>query len=369
VRPVLFVTGHAPAYRVGALARLHEREDIVVALFGGRAKHGGAVFERVMPFPHLRARPVELARLAASREYRAVVCPTGGRVAPVATWSGARAAHVPLILWASLWAHPRTLAHVFTYLPLRRLYRRADAVVTYGEHVSAYVRAQGARRVFIAAQSVDNDFWRSAPDARGEHVHDQRAARAAWPPDATTRFLFVGRDAREKGLEVLLDAWRVSDLARAGAALVLAGGDDERAPTAAERELRIARIGRANAAELRDAYSAADVVVVPSIATRGFREPWGLVVNEAMNCRAAVIASDEVGAAAGGLVRDGQTGLVVRAGDGPGLARAMRTLAQDGALRSRCAEAGSEAVLAYTHDAWARGFSEALAALGRSRGV
>ena len=28
VKPVLFVTGHAPAYRVGALARLHERERI-----------------------------------------------------------------------------------------------------------------------------------------------------------------------------------------------------------------------------------------------------------------------------------------------------------------------------------------------------
>jgi hypothetical protein len=41
VKPVLFVTGHAPAYRVGAFARLHEREGIEVALFGGRSLHGG----------------------------------------------------------------------------------------------------------------------------------------------------------------------------------------------------------------------------------------------------------------------------------------------------------------------------------------
>ena len=43
---------------------------------------------------------------------------------------------------------------------------------------------------------------------------------------------------------------------------------------------------------------------MPSIATPTFREPWGLVVNEAMNRGLAVIASDAVGAAAGGLVAD-----------------------------------------------------------------
>ncbi len=77
---------------------------------------------------------------------------------------------MPLILWASLWAHPRSAAHAFSYLPLRRLYRSADAVVTYGPHVSAYVRARGARNVHVAPQAVDNDFWsvarrRAAPRA------------------------------------------------------------------------------------------------------------------------------------------------------------------------------------------------------------
>ena len=75
-----------------------------------------------------------------------------------------------------------------------------------------------------------------------------------------------------------------------------------------------------------------------------------------------------MGAAAGGLVRDGVTGMVVRAGDSADLARAMRVLAEDAELRERYAQAGVRAVLEYSHDAWARGFSEALAAVGRSRG-
>ena len=40
-RPVLFVTNHAPAFRRGAFAALHEREDVVFALIGGTVRHGG----------------------------------------------------------------------------------------------------------------------------------------------------------------------------------------------------------------------------------------------------------------------------------------------------------------------------------------
>ncbi len=116
-------------------------------------------------------------------------------------------------------------------------------------------------------------------------------------------------------------------------------------------------------------YAASDVLIVPSIATRTFREPWGLVVNEAMNQGLAVISSDAVGAAAGGLVRDGVNGLIVAAGDPLALAAAIATLAADDALRTRLGETGARDVRAFSHDAWARGFSSALSSLGLSEGV
>jgi glycosyltransferase involved in cell wall biosynthesis len=365
VKPLLFVTGHAPAYRVGALARLHEREGLELALFGGRSKHGGEVFEGDMPFPSRHVRPRALSALAGSAEYRAVVCPTAGRIAPLATWAGARRARVPLLLWASLWAHPRSAAHALSYLPLRRLYSSADAVVTYGPHVSAYVRARGATNVHVAPQSVDNEFWgacRVAPPSASE-----------WPARAATKFMFVGRPAPEKGIAVLIDAWRAADLAPSDAALVLVGGragltSIARAGARGLRDAGIVGLDAVGPAELRSMYAAADVLVLPSLPTRTFREPWGLVVNEAMNRRLAVIASDAVGAAAGGLVRDGSNGLVVPAGDSDALAAAIARLASDPALRARLGQAAAEDVRAYSHDAWAQGFSEALASLGISRG-
>jgi len=361
---VLFATGHAPAYRVGAFALLHEREGVELALFGGRSLHGGPAGPDELPFPVRRVRPRELYALSASGRYRAVVCPTGGRSAPLACWAGARRARVPLLLWASLWAHPRTLAHTFTYPALARLYRSADAVVTYGPHVSAYVAAHGARNVHVAPQSVDNDFWAS-PDVRAP-------SEPRWPAGASPTFMFAGRPDREKALGVLLEAWGASGLHTTIAALVLVGVGPRppRVPTdgaAASKNDDVVCLDPVPPEQLRDMYAASHVLVLPSIRTRTFREPWGLAVNEAMNRGLAVIASDEVGAAAGGLVRDGANGVVVPAGDSLALADAMRRLADDEQLRASLGRAGARDVRAFSHDAWASGFAAALASVGVSR--
>ncbi len=377
MKPVLFVTGHAPPARVGAFAALHERENVHFALFGGRMTHGigphgvtgpsdaadhearrTAGMGRELPgagFPRLRVSQRAIARLAASGRYRAVVASTGGRLALPAAWAGARAARVPLLLWTSLWAHPRSPAHVASLVALRRLYRHADAVVTYGPHVSAYVHERGARNVHVAVQAVDNDFWSAAaqaPDPPG------------WPAHTGVRFLFVGREAAEKGLALLRAAWRAcaADANAGAAALVLVG-----VGPCATGTPTIVAVGPQDAMQVRNFYAAADVLVVPSIATATFREPWGLVINEAMNQGTPIIASDAVGAAAGGLVRHERNGLIVPTADVEALTAAIRRLAGDADLRRRMGAAGSVDVRAYSHEAWARGFSGALDSLGLSR--
>ena len=159
-----------------------------------------------------------------------------------------------------------------------------------------------------------------------------------------------------------------SGLASTAAALVLVGVGSAPlgSPPAARRDIdgrRVSAAGASSAEELRNFYAAADVLVVPSIATPTFREPWGLVVNEAMNQHLPVIASDAVGAAAGGLVRDRRNGLVVPAGDSRALAGALRALAaRPGAARAPGRGGRARRPRATRHEAWARGFSAALAA-------
>ena len=336
MKPVLFVTGHVAADRGGAFELLHDRVSIELALYGGRHQHGAPPGAPPAAVPHRFVGQREIGPLVASGAYRAVVVGTGGRVALPAAWRAARRSGVPFIFWAALWRTPRTVAHLAATPLMRRVYRDADAIVTYGEHVSAYVRRHGATRVVVAPQTVDNEFW--------------AAAAAAPRTDARFAALFVGRPAREKGLAVVLAAWRRAALD--GTLTVV--GEQPRLPAG------VVAAGRLDPAGLRNFYGSCDVLVVPSVSTRRFIEPWALVVNEAMNQGVAIIASNAVGAAAGGLVRDGRNGLIVQAGDSDALAQALTALAGD---RARCAAlgaAGREDVSAYTYERWADAFAQAL---------
>ena len=320
-KPVLFVTNYVAPDRVGAFQALHERVGIELLLFGGRQHHAtGAVEDPGVPFREVAEHRV--GSLAARG--RAVVCGTAGRKALPSAFLGARRAKVPFLLWSGLWHEPRTPAHLAARPLLRHIHRRADAVVAYGPHVSAHARRLGARRIFEAPQAVDNAFWSATQQV----------------DDSPFVALFAGRDVRAKGLDVLREAWALARLP--------------------EAELRVAEGLPPDV--LRNFYASSSVLVVPSLRTRHFREPWGLVCNEAMNQALPIIASDETGAAAGGLVRHERNGLITRAGDPHDLANALRRLHADPALRARLGAAGRRDVAAYTYDAYAAGFAEALLA-------
>jgi glycosyltransferase involved in cell wall biosynthesis len=323
--PVLFVTNHVPPDRAGAFEALHERVALKLALFGGRSHHATeGLDDPGVPFQRIAQREVQ--GLATRGRFSAVVCGTAGRVALPGAYLGARRGGVPFLLWSALWGDLKTPAHRAARPLLRRVHREAAVVVGYGPHVTAYARRLGARAVAVAPQAVDNAFWSTpipTPDGR--------------PFTA----LFVGRDVPEKGLDVLREAWRRAALD--GARLEVVGTGGVVTPE-----------------EVRNSYASADVVVIPSIATRSFLEPWGLVANEAMNQRVPIIATDAVGAAAGGLVRDGRNGLVVAAGDHDALAGALRTLHDDPQLRARLGDNGARDVAPYTYVAWADAFAGAL---------
>jgi glycosyltransferase involved in cell wall biosynthesis len=219
--------------------------------------------------------------------------------------------------------------------------------VTYGRHVSAYVeRYRTKGNVFEAPQAVSAELFGTILEPEN---HDG------------FHLLFVGRLEREKGVEVLLEAWR-----RAGlddrATLTFAGAGPLR-PEGRGIELR----GHVAREDLPALYASADALVLPSIRTATFLEPWGLVVNEAMHQGTPVIASDAVGAAAGGLVQDGRNGLIVPANDAQALATRIRTLAVNPELQSRLGEAAREDVRKFSEAAWVEGMRDALHAVGAGR--
>ena len=200
--PVLFVTNHAPPFRVGAFAALHEREDVVFALIGGDVRHGGGgTGDGDLPFPvDPPAASATIARLAASGRYRAVIAGLSGRVALPAAYAGARAGARPVRAVGDDLAPPAH-ARARALLPAAAPHlppRRRDRHLRPARHAPTCAPRARRSAVFEAPQSVDTAFW-SAP----AHA---RSARA------TFQVLFAGRLEREKGVAVLLEAWRASGL-------------------------------------------------------------------------------------------------------------------------------------------------------------
>jgi glycosyltransferase involved in cell wall biosynthesis len=214
--------------------------------------------------------------------------------------------------------------------------------------VSAYVQeTRRSGNVFEAPQAVSASQFGAPVEPRAF--------------DARFVLLFVGRLVREKGVRILLDAWREADLGK-GAILAFAGEGQIRPAGHGVRTL-----GPVPRADLPSLYSAADALVLPSIRTATFLEPWGLVVNEAMHQGTPVIASDAVGAVAGGLVKDGRNGLVAPAGDARALATRIAALEANPELRERLGQAAKRDVEPFSEAAWVRGMRQALEAVGAAR--
>ncbi len=176
-------------------------------------------------------------------------------------------------------------------------------------------------------------------------------------------FLFCGQMIVRKGIDVLLEAFDRLVAAGLPVRLVLAGRPDAEGITALQRLPAVARQridnrGFVDPAGLPDVFSGADVLVLPSR-----REGWGVVVNQALGAGLPVIASDAVGAAAA-MVRPGDNGWHVAAGDAASLAAAMRESVAHPAALAAMGRASTEAAVDWSP---ARGAEKIMEFLGRLR--
>jgi glycosyltransferase involved in cell wall biosynthesis len=355
---IALVTTYLAGYRVPLYERLAARHGVEVLCFGGGDRYVPAWFRDLdaqIAAAHFPARRLSGPREAfmVGAHYEAVIAPfAGGSILP-AVYAGAKTRARPFVLWASVWAQPRSLTHALALPATRHIYRHADAVVAYGEHVRRFVAAIRGRDddVFVAPQAVEPELF-----ARPVAPEEIASFRARHGLGMGALVLYTGRLVPEKGVDVLLDAW---PLVAEDATLVLVGDGPIAVRAAATRGARF--LGPLPRRELAVAYAAAELAVVPSVPFPRFREPWGLVCNEAMHQGRPVVATTGVGAVAGGLVRGGETGLVVAPGDRRALARALDSLLADDALRRRLGDAARAAVAPYTYDAMLAAFDRALA--------
>ncbi|WP_082227257.1 glycosyltransferase family 4 protein [Demequina rhizosphaerae] len=227
-------------------------------------------------------------------------------------------------------------AHTLRVDHLARHYREASAETASlheRDGVVAYSRytAQLAREV-----GVDPARLQTVPCPAPRREVDPGWARAE--PGTVT---FVGRLAPSKGADVLIRA--VGAVAGARLRIVGAGFEEPRLRGLAEDEApgRVEFLGWRSGDALWDEYARASVVVMPN----RWPEPFGLVGLEAGWAGRPVVAS-----LTGGVqdwLRDGVTGLGVKAGDVADLAGALDALVSAPERARALGEAAREHVAAW----------------------
>jgi glycosyltransferase involved in cell wall biosynthesis len=299
--------------------------------------------------------------------YRAVVCPSAARTGLGSGWR-----HVPNwdVIWAIVqgrydvvWLHgynhptsvltaagarlmgarlmireDQTLLHPRVWW--KRALKRVGLRALFSQMTGLYVGVESrrylahygipARRLVWTPHCVDNGMFRE----RAALLRRERSAvreRFGIMDDAPV-VLFCGKLIEKKQPLTLLDAYeRVRRQRRCW--LLLVGDGSQRPAIEAmmrRREIPGVRVaGFLNQSELPAAYTAADMLVLPS----ALHETWGLVVNEAMNFGLPLVVSDKVGCAPD-LVRPGWNGFVVPHRDVVALAHAIEALVAHPAMRA-----------------------------------
>jgi glycosyltransferase involved in cell wall biosynthesis len=198
--------------------------------------------------------------------------------------------------------------------------RRADALRTVSSFTSGLVRSAGAEPTAEFPAFIDFEAFQRRPQA---------------PVPERPVALFVGALERYKNIDRLLDAWRLAAAKVPEAQLRVVGtGSRRKMVDRLVRELpgRILRFPELDAEEVAAQLDAATCLVLPSA-----REGMGRVVVEAFLRGRPVIAAKSGGVPE--LVRNGENGLLVDAGETRALADAVVRLLSEPALATRLGSA------------------------------
>ncbi len=369
---VAFVTNFCPHYRVKTFETLARYYKVDYYFFSAgdewywQQQHGvrgGNFHYKYLPgflLGRTRITPT-LPYLLWQSNYDVYVKCISGRFALPITYLVARTKRRPFILWTGVWMRLRSPFHRLFFPVTRYIYRHADAVVVYGEHVKRYLVSEGvgSEKIFVAPHAVDNDFYgQSVSEA------DKMAMFQKLGIDPKQKVvLYLGRLEAEKGLSYLVDAF--ATVKENSAVLVLAGEGRERAHLermVSEKGLtrHVIFAGYVPVDQTLPFYAISWVSVLPSVTTSTSKEPWGLVVNEAFNQGVPVIVTDAVGAAAGGLVKDGINGFIVPERNANALAHALRKVLSDPALREQLSKNAVSSITNWDNERMVMGFRQAI---------
>jgi glycosyltransferase involved in cell wall biosynthesis len=208
-------------------------------------------------------------------------------------------------------------------------YRQVDVYVAISSRIAHNYLAAGLPKTKLRLAPNGVDVARFHPATRAER-DAARQALGGLSPDLYW-ILFVGFFSREKGPDLLFDAWlRLQSMSAPPSGLLFVGATDseyEEVDATLAQEIRTVAEQRGWASRVRftgplseveRAYHAADLFVMPST-----REAFGMALVEAMASALPVVAT-EIHGVTDEIVTNGHSGVLVPPGDVAALADAIR---------------------------------------------
>ncbi|EFW90392.1 glycosyl transferase group 1 [Haladaptatus paucihalophilus DX253] len=234
----------------------------------------------------------------------------------------------------------------------------SDAIAVYGPHISDYLVDLGVEedKISIAWNTVDTGQFSTFNQDRVADL------RKEWGiPDDASVALFVGRLVKEKGVKYLLDAYKTARAVSEKPTYLLIVGDGDQRTELTEQvddDHDVIFTGYINNESLPEYYALADVFVLPSVVTAEFREPWGLVINEAMSSGTAVITTGQVGASC--IIDEGKNGFVVPERNEAALADRLAEIFENPTMASEMGVQAKKDSKLYDYERMLDGFDEAV---------
>jgi glycosyltransferase involved in cell wall biosynthesis len=362
---VAFVHDSFPEYRRPLFERLMERYDLRCFFLNenpaGLPPRSESVRAwRIPEMSDFIVAPSLEGRILAAHErepFDVVFCPEPSYFSAFAAGRAARRIRRPYVVFSGEWYPARHPRRALTYWIERNLIRGAACCLAYGSRVRDRLVGMGVPpdRVLITGNASPYRFTPAA-------IEDITRARREWNIGKEPVILYLGRMLAFKAPEVLVEAFSI--LRRETPSFLLMAGDG---PQLHSLRRQAERLGLCDALltgkEVRGnkekdlLYSLAGVFVLPSRRGR-IAEPWGLVLNEAAAAGLPIVTTDGVGAA-GDLIRDGDTGWVVRQGDARALAAAISDVLRAPEAARACGERARAQAARFTIERMADAFGSA----------
>lgn len=231
---------------------------------------------------------------------------------------------------------------------LDALHRRCQATFVPTPELAASLSARGIPDVRAVGRGVDTQLFH--PGRRNTGL------RSDWGlADDGLACLYVGRLAPEKNLQVVEQAF-AAVIARNPRARMIWVGDGPALPRLRAAHPDHIFAGPRIEEDLAEHYASADLFLFGSLS-----ETWGNVLTEALASGLSVVTYRR--AAAEILIREGENGITINAGDTHAFIAAAETLAGDSDLRQRLGAQASHSMQGHGWDAIVERFEGGLRAV------